>query len=107
MTTDPQVSDAELQAYADERLPQERRAAVEAWLATRPEETERVAAYRRLRAARRAGPDPRLGSTGAAGRKPATCQPASAPAANPSPTQPAAAAKRVQLCPRALQRILN
>ena len=28
MTTDPQVSDAELQAYADERLPQERRAAI-------------------------------------------------------------------------------
>jgi len=61
VTTDPQVSDAELQAYADERLPQERRAAVEAWLATRPEEAERVADYRRLGAAMRAAYDPVLG----------------------------------------------
>jgi len=61
MTTDPQVSDAELQAYADERLPQERRAAVEAWLATRPEEAERVADYRRLGVAMRAAYDPVLG----------------------------------------------
>jgi anti-sigma factor RsiW len=42
------VSEAELQAYADGRLPAERRAAVEAWLAARPEEAERIAAYRRL-----------------------------------------------------------
>jgi anti-sigma factor RsiW len=42
------VTEADLQAYADARLPEERRAAVEAWLAARPEEAERVAAYRRL-----------------------------------------------------------
>src|SRR4029077_19767401 len=42
------VTEAELQAYADGRLPAERYKAVEAWLATRPEESERIAAYRRL-----------------------------------------------------------
>jgi len=42
------VSEADLQAYADGRLAPERRAAVEAWLAARPEEAERIAAYRRL-----------------------------------------------------------
>src|SRR5258708_24092415 len=42
------ISEAELQAYADGRLPEERHQAVEAWLATRPEESERIAAYRRL-----------------------------------------------------------
>jgi len=42
------ISEAELQAYADGRLPEERHKAVEAWLATRPEESERIAAYRRL-----------------------------------------------------------
>lgn len=46
--SDGVVSEAELQAYADGRLPEERRAAVEAWLAEHPEEAERVAAYRRL-----------------------------------------------------------
>lgn len=42
------VNEADLQAYADGHLPEERRRAVEAWLATRPEENERIAAYRRL-----------------------------------------------------------
>lgn len=42
------VSEAELQAYADGRLAPGRLAAVEAWLAARPEEAERIAAYRRL-----------------------------------------------------------
>jgi anti-sigma factor RsiW len=42
------VSEAELQAYADGRLPSARLAAVEAWLAARPDEAERIAAYRRL-----------------------------------------------------------
>lgn len=42
------VTEADLHAYADGHLPEERRKAVEAWLATRPEESERVAAYRRL-----------------------------------------------------------
>jgi anti-sigma factor RsiW len=45
--SDP-ISEADLQAYADGHLPDERRKAVEAWLATRPEESERIAAYRRL-----------------------------------------------------------
>lgn len=46
--TDAPITEGDLQAYADGRLPQTRRAAVEAWLATRPDEAERVAAYRRL-----------------------------------------------------------
>ena len=45
--SDP-IGEADLQAYADGHLPDERRKAVEAWLATRPEESERMAAYRRL-----------------------------------------------------------
>jgi len=48
MNEDLPVTEAELQAYVDERLPEERRAAVEAWLGARPEEAERIAAYRRL-----------------------------------------------------------
>ena len=42
------VSEADLQAYADGRLTPERRALVDAWLAARPEEAERIAAYQRL-----------------------------------------------------------
>src|SRR5205085_2309773 len=42
------VSEADLQAYADGRLTPERRAMVDAWLATHPEAAERVAAYQRL-----------------------------------------------------------
>jgi anti-sigma factor RsiW len=42
------VTEADLQAYADGRLDDARRGAVEAWLAERPEEAERVAAYREL-----------------------------------------------------------
>jgi len=45
--SDP-IGEADLQAYADGHLPDERRKAVEAWLATRPEESERISAYRRL-----------------------------------------------------------
>ena len=45
---EPLVSEADLQAYVDGRLDAERRAVVEAWLAARPEEAERVGAYRRL-----------------------------------------------------------
>jgi anti-sigma factor RsiW len=45
---EPYVTEADLQAYADGQLPEARRAVVEAWLAARPEEAERVAAYRRL-----------------------------------------------------------
>jgi anti-sigma factor RsiW len=46
--SDGPISEADLQSYADGRLPIERHAAVEAWLAARPEEAERIAAYRRL-----------------------------------------------------------
>ncbi len=42
------VTEADLQAYVDGRLDTGRRARVEGWLAARPEEAERVAAYRRL-----------------------------------------------------------
>src|SRR6185503_11093996 len=42
------ITEGDLQAYADGRLPESRRAAVEAWLAARPDEAERIAAYRRL-----------------------------------------------------------
>ena len=45
--SDP-INEADLQAYADGWLPEERRKAVEAWLATRPEESERIAADRRI-----------------------------------------------------------
>lgn len=42
------VSEADLQAYVDGRLEPARRTLVESWLAARPDEAERVAAYRRL-----------------------------------------------------------
>jgi anti-sigma factor RsiW len=42
------VSEAELQAYADGKLPEERRAAVAAWLASHPDDAERIENYRRL-----------------------------------------------------------
>ena len=45
MTTDPPITEADLHAYADGRLAKGRRAQVDAWLATRPEEAERVAQY--------------------------------------------------------------
>ena len=45
--SDP-IGEADLKAYADGHLPDERRKAVEAWLATRPVESERISAYRRL-----------------------------------------------------------
>lgn len=51
------VTEADLQAYADGRLEESRRMAVEAWLAARPEEAERVADYRRLSEALRGAYD--------------------------------------------------
>jgi len=42
------VSEHDLQAYADGNLPEERRAAVAAWLAAHPEDAERIESYRRL-----------------------------------------------------------
>jgi anti-sigma factor RsiW len=43
------MTDADLQAYADGRLDAARRAEVDVWLAARPEEAERIAAYQRGR----------------------------------------------------------
>jgi anti-sigma factor RsiW len=54
------VTEADLQAYADRRLEPGRRAAVEAWLAARPEEAERLADYRRLGDALHGAYDPVL-----------------------------------------------
>jgi anti-sigma factor RsiW len=42
------VSEHDLQAYADGALPEERRAAVAAWLAAHPDDAERIESYRRL-----------------------------------------------------------
>jgi anti-sigma factor RsiW len=44
------VTEADLQAYADGKLPEERRAAVAAWLAAHPEDAERIESYRQLAA---------------------------------------------------------
>jgi anti-sigma factor RsiW len=51
------ITEAELQAFADEQLDESRRSAVEAWLAARPEDAERVADYRRLTEALRGAYD--------------------------------------------------
>ena len=59
MSEEP-VSESDLQAYADQRLPAERQAAVEAWLAARPEEAERIAQYQRLNEELRSAFDPVL-----------------------------------------------
>jgi anti-sigma factor RsiW len=41
------VSEVELNAYVDDELPADRRSAVEAWLATHPDDAARVAAWRK------------------------------------------------------------
>ncbi len=46
--TDHPVTETDLQAYADGELPEERRAAVAAWLAAHPDDAERIDGYRRL-----------------------------------------------------------
>jgi anti-sigma factor RsiW len=46
--TDHPVTEADLQAYADGKLPEERRAAVAAWLAAHPDDAERIESYRHL-----------------------------------------------------------
>ena len=56
--SEAQITEAELQGYVDGRLEPERRVAVEAWLAARPEEAERIADYRRLAEALRGAYDP-------------------------------------------------
>jgi len=52
-----QVSETDLQAYADGKLPEERRAAVAAWLAAHPEDAERIESYRQLAAELRSSYD--------------------------------------------------
>lgn len=42
------VTEADLQAYADGELPEERRAAVAAWLAEHPDDAERIESYQRI-----------------------------------------------------------
>src|SRR5438270_13392027 len=48
--TDPQISitEDELHAYVDNELPAERRGDVEAWLATHPDDAERVQSWRAM-----------------------------------------------------------
>ena len=41
------LSEEELNAYVDNELPADRRSVVEAWLATHPDDAERVAAWRK------------------------------------------------------------
>jgi anti-sigma factor RsiW len=55
--SEQQVSEADLQAYADGKLPEERRAAVAAWLAAHPEDAERIESYRQLAAELRSSYD--------------------------------------------------
>jgi anti-sigma factor RsiW len=52
------VTESDLQAYADGRLDAPRRQVVEAWLAARPEEAERIADYRKLAETLRGAYDP-------------------------------------------------
>jgi anti-sigma factor RsiW len=48
MTPELPITEADLQGYADGRLAEGRRAQIEAWLAARPEQAERIEAYRRI-----------------------------------------------------------
>jgi anti-sigma factor RsiW len=60
MSEETPITESDLQACADGRLGAARRAEVEAWLATRPEEAERVAGFREASAQLRAFYDPVL-----------------------------------------------
>lgn len=62
MSKDP-VTEADLHAYVDERLPAARRTEVEDYLAARPQEAERVSAYREQIAMLHALYDPVLDET--------------------------------------------
>ena len=55
--SDLTVTEADLQAYADGKLPEERRGAVAAWLAAHPEDAERIESYRQLAAELRSSYD--------------------------------------------------
>jgi anti-sigma factor RsiW len=61
--SDAPITESELQAYADGRLEPARRAAVEAWLATRPDEAERIADYRKIAQELRSIYDPVIAET--------------------------------------------
>jgi anti-sigma factor RsiW len=54
------ITESELQAYADGRLDAVRGAAVEAWLAARPDQAERIEEYHRIAEELRAAYDPVL-----------------------------------------------
>ena len=58
--SEPSVTELDLQAYADGKLPEERRAAVAAWLCAHPEDAERIESYRRLAEELRSTYDPVL-----------------------------------------------
>ena len=60
MSSDLPITEADLQAYIDGRLADARRAEVDAWLATRADEVERIAKLRGQRDALRALYDPVL-----------------------------------------------
>ncbi|MGA8006014.1 MAG: anti-sigma factor [Burkholderiales bacterium] len=61
MSSELPITEADLQAYIDGRLAQGRHAEIEAWLATRPDEAERIAQVRSQRDNLRAIYDPVLG----------------------------------------------
>jgi anti-sigma factor RsiW len=61
MSEDPRVHEADLHAYADERLDAARQAEVEAWLSEHPDDAERVAEWKRLGQGMRELYDPVLG----------------------------------------------
>ena len=87
------ISETELQAYADGRLDEATRAAVEAWLASRPEEAERVADYRRMSEALRTAYDAVLG-------EPVLRPPFAPPMARPSRSSTATRPKPIWSPPR-------
>jgi anti-sigma factor RsiW len=60
MSDKPAITEAELQAWADGRLDEGRRAELEAWYAAHPEEAERAATYRSFNELLRARYDPVL-----------------------------------------------
>ena len=60
MTEPRTFTEADLQAYVDGRLGEPSKSEVEAWLTVRPEEAERIAAYRQLGDEVRATYDPLL-----------------------------------------------
>src|SRR3954469_4269244 len=60
MSDEPRITEADLHAYADGRVDDGRRAEIEAWLAERPDEAERVATWKRVGEGLRALYDPVL-----------------------------------------------